>query len=189
MSASRLSSTCIIALGLVWSGVASDLLLAAPLDPTAGDRVAAHAPVVASEILDSITSGQSDAAGTLRRMVDVDDAFRVYHRDHQVLVAMTARKNLFVGDKRSGEREAAQLVHEVLVAKFSHLLETNAGFSGLDPAAVRVVFVEPDAFNDCPGRRPARIGGGLAGLPPIPSGGAGLWSRGWATPAPCATCP
>ena len=137
---------------------------AAPLSPAAGDRVARNASYVASEIQDAITEGETDAAENLRRDIDTSDAFRIYHRDHQVLVAMTARRNLFVGDKRSGERQAAEIARAVLQQKFSHLLETEDGFLGLDPNAVRVVFIEPDAFED------------------------GLWSNGWATPAPCTNC-
>jgi len=161
---------------------------AAPLSPAAGDRVASQAAFVASEIYDAIAEGETDATENLRRLVGTDNAFRVYHRDHQVLVAMTARRNLFVGDKRTGERQAAELVRDVLQAKFSHLLETENGFQGLDASAVRVVFVEPDAFDDCPGRRPSRIGGMPADQIPIPFGGSHLWSSGCATPAPCASC-
>jgi hypothetical protein len=101
---------------------------------------------------------------------------------------MTARRNLFVGDKRSGERQAAEIARAVLQQKFSHLLETEDGFLGLDPNAVRVVFIEPDAFEDCPGRRPSRVGGTTPGQAPVPFAGNGLWSNGWATPAPCTNC-
>ena len=161
---------------------------AGPLSPAAGDRVAQNASFVASEIQDAIADGETDAAENLRRFIDTDDAFRVYHRDHQVLVAMTTRRNLFVGDKRAGERQAAEMVRAVLQEKFTHLLETEDGFLGLDPNAVRVVFVEPDAFEDCPGRRPSRVGGTTPGQAPVPFAGNGLWSNGWATPAPCTNC-
>ena len=161
---------------------------AAPLSPAAGDRVARNASYVASEIQDAITEGETDAAENLRRDIDTSDAFRIYHRDHQVLVAMTARRNLFVGDKRSGERQAAEIARAVLQQKFSHLLESEDGFLGLDPNAVRVVFIEPDAFDDCPGRRPSRVGGTTPGQAPVPFAGNGLWSNGWATPAPCTNC-
>ena len=161
---------------------------AAPLSPAAGERVARNASFVASEIQDTIADGETDAADNLRRVIDTNDAVRIYHRDHQVLVAMTTKRNLFVGDKRAGERQAAEIVRAVLQEKFTHLLETEDGFQGLDPAAVRVVFVEPDAFESCPGRRPSRVGDIGSGQTPVPFGSTGLWSNGWATPAPCTNC-
>jgi len=173
---------------LAWAMAVASPAHAAPLSPAAGDRVASQAAVVASEIHDAIAEGETDATENLRRLVDTDDAPRIYHRDHQVLVAMTTRRNLFVGDKRAGERQAAELVRDVLQAKFSHLLETENGFQGLDASAVRVVFVEPDAFDACPGRRPSRRGGMPAGQTPVSFGGSHLWANGWATPAPCTTC-
>lgn len=179
--------TAIVALAAACIAAASPHTFAAPLSPAAGDRVAGNASFVAAEIQDAIADGDTDVTENLRRVVDGDDGFRIYHRDRQVLVAMTTRRNLFVGDKRAGERQAAELVRDVLQAKFSHLLETEDGFQGLDASAVRVVFVEPDAFEDCPGRRPSRIAGG-AGQAPVPFAGGGLWSSGWATPAPCTHC-
>ena len=188
MSSIHCSRITVLA-AMVWASLAgapsrSD---AAALNPTAGDRLARNASFVAAEISDAIADGETDVAENLRRIVDSDDDFRVYHRDHQLLVAMTTRRNLYVGDKRAGERQAAELVRNVLQAKFSHLLETEDGFLGLDPSAVRVVFVEPDAFEDCPGRRSSRIGGASSPAP-VPFGSNGLWSGGWATPAPCTSC-
>jgi hypothetical protein len=162
--------------------------VAAPLSPSAGDRVARNASFVAAEVQDAIADGETDAAENLRRVIDTSDAVRIYHRDHQVLVAMNTKRNLFVGDKRTGERQAAEIVRAVLQEKFTHLLETEDGFQGLDAAAVRVVFVEPDAFESCPGRRPSRIGEIGSGQTPVPFGSTGLWSNGWATPAPCTNC-
>jgi len=162
---------------------------AAGLRPEAGDRVARNAAVVASEIQDVILNDPSDAAADLRRFVDTDDAFRVYHRDHQVLVAMSTRRNISLADKRIGEREAAELTRDVLQQKFSHLLESEEeGFQGLAADAVRVVFIEPDAFDSCPGRRPSRSGLGGDWQSPMPFAGDGLWSNGWATPTPCTGC-
>lgn len=161
---------------------------AAPLSHAAGDRVAGNASFVAAEIHDAIADGETDVAENLRRVIDTNDAFRVYHRDHQVLVAMTTKRNLFVGDKRAGERQAAEIVRAVLQEKFTHLLETEDGFQGLDAAAVRVVFVEPDAFESCPGRRPNRVSAAGSDQTPVPFGSTGLWSNGWATPAPCTNC-
>lgn len=161
---------------------------AAGLRPDAGDRVARNAAIVASEIQDAVANETSDAASDLRRFVDTDDSFRVYHRDHQVLIAMSTRKNISFADKRIGEREAAELARNVLQQKFSHLLESEDGFQGLAADAVRVVLIEPDAFDDCPGRRPTRSGGGSAWQSPMPFAGNGLWSNGWATPTPCTGC-
>jgi hypothetical protein len=188
MSARVLSPRTFAAIGLLCWAAAASPSQAAPLSPAAGDRVARQSNFVASEVQEAIAEGRSDAAETLRDVIDTNDAFRVYHRDHQVLVAMTTRKNLFVGQKRAGERLAGELVRDVLQAKFSHLLETDDGFQGLDPTAVRVVFIEPDAFEDCPGRRSTRLGGGTGSSTPIAFGNAGLWSNGWATPAPCTNC-
>lgn len=160
---------------------------AAPLSSVAGDRVVANSAIVASEIQGAVAEGESDAAAELRQVVDVNDAFRIYHRDRQILVAMTARRNLFIADKLAGERRAAEIARAVLQEKFSHLLEGYDGFQGLDPSGVRVVFIEPDAYDGCPGRRSVR---GATGGSPAPLGfaGAGFWSSGWATPAPCVNC-
>jgi hypothetical protein len=162
---------------------------AAGLLPEAGDRVARSAAMVAAEIQDAIVNDTSDAAADLRRFVDTDDAFRVYHRDHQVLVAMSTKRNISFADKRIGEQEAAELTRNVLQQKFSHLLESEeTGFEGLAADSVRVVFIEPDAFDSCPGRRPSHGGGGSNWQAPIPFAGNGLWSSGWATPTPCTGC-
>jgi hypothetical protein len=165
------------------------LCQAAGLRPEAGDRVARNAAIVASEIQDAIVNDTSDAAADLRRLVDTDDAFRIYHRDHQLLVAMSTRKNISLADKRIGEREAVELTRDVLQQKFSHLLESEEeGFQGLAADAVRVVFIEPDAFEACPGRRPTRSGLGGDWQSPLPFAGNGSWSNGWATPTPCTGC-
>ncbi len=189
MSLNRRSVRAIVAAVLLaFAAVSMPVVHAASLSPTAGDRVARNAAIVASEIQDAIADGETDAAENLRRVIDTNDAFRVYHRDGQVLVAMTTRRNLFVGDKRTGEQQAAEIAREVLQARFTHLLETDYGFQGLDPNAVRVVFIEPDAFADCPGRRSSRLGGNGSGQTPVPFGATGLWSNGWASPAPCTNC-
>ena len=162
---------------------------AAPLRPAAGDRVVQNAAVIAAEIQDSITNDATDSAENLRRFVNIDDAFRIYHRDNQVLIAVSTRRNLSIIDKRIGERETATIARDVLERKFSHLFESEKGLEALDAAAVRVVFLEPDAFDDCPGRRGSR-GGGACGSwqAPLAFGANGLWSSGWATPAPCTGC-
>ncbi|MCE9630643.1 MAG: hypothetical protein K8S94_08005 [Planctomycetia bacterium] len=161
---------------------------AAPLRPAAGDRVAANAAVIASEIQDSITNDATDAAENLRRLVNTDDAFRIYHRDNQVLIAVSTRRNLSIIDKRVGERETAAIALGVLQQKFSHLFTSQRGLEPLDATAVRVVFMEPDAFDDCPGRRGSRGGACGTWQPPLAFAANGLWSSGWATPAPCTGC-
>ncbi|MEX0671694.1 MAG: hypothetical protein WD060_14685 [Pirellulales bacterium] len=163
---------------------------AGTLRPAAGDRVAENAAVIASEIQQSIANDATDLAENLRRFVDTDDAFRVYHRDNQVLIAVSTRRNLSIIDKRIGERETAEIARGVLQQKFSHLFESEQGLEVLDATAVRVVFLEPDALDDCPGRRSSRGGAGVCGTwqPPIAFSSNGLWSSGWATPAPCTGC-
>jgi len=187
MPTNRRPILAIAAAFLVSAAAASKPVLhAAPLSPAAGARVSSSAAIVASGIQDAIADGESEAAENLRSVIDTNHAFRVYHRDRQVLVAMTTKKNLFVGDKRTGERQAAAIARDVLQQRFSHLLESEDGFQGLDQNAVRVVFIEPDAFEDCPGRRPSRVVG--AGQAPVPFAGHGLWSNGWATPTACSGC-
>jgi hypothetical protein len=161
---------------------------AEPLRPAAGDRVARHSAAVASEIQDAIANDGSDAAENLRRFVDTDDSFRIYHRDNQLLVAMSTRRNVPLADRLSGERQAAALARDVIQTKFSHLLESEDGFLGLDANAVRVVFIEPDALDCCPGRRPGNVVRGTEWQAPMPFGSNGLWSNGWATPQPCTGC-
>jgi len=178
----RLASAAILASCLTASAVA------APLRPAAGDRVVANATAVAAELQDTIADDPSAAAENLRRFVDTDDAFRIYHRDHQLLIAMSTRRNIFLSDRVAGERQAAALARVVLQQKFAPLLDSDAGFRGLDPDAVRVVFIEPDAFDSCPGRRGTNVVRGTGWQQPVPFGAVGLWSNGWATPQPCTGC-
>ena len=187
MSARVLSPRTFAAIGLLCMGPRPPSLTLRWLRQP-GIESLVQSSVVTSEVQEAIAEGRSDAAKTLRDVIDTNDAFRIYHRDHQVLMAMTTRKNLFVGQKRAGERLAGELVRDVLQAKFSHLLATDNGFEGLDRTAMRVVFIEPDAFEDCPGRRSTRLGGGTGASAPVAFGGSGLWSNGWATPAPCTNC-
>lgn len=177
------SRALVLALAVVCTSHAS----AAPLSSIAGDRVVANSAIVASEIEGAIADGETDAAAELRHVIDMNDSFRIYHRDRQILVAMNTRRNLVVGDKLAFERQAAEIARGVLQERFTHLLEGHDGFQGLDPSGVRVVFIEPDAYDGCPGRRSA---GGPAGVSAAPVGFAtgGLWSSGWATPAPCTNC-
>lgn len=160
---------------------------AEPLRPVAGDRVAKNAAVVAAAVQQAIADGETRQAEDLRTFLDVDDAPRVYHRDNQLLFAFTTRENLSLREKTVGEREAAQVALATLEQNFRQLLTSADGFRGLDPASVRVVFVEPDAYEPCAGRRSSRsCGTGAAGIGgPVPFAAAGLWANGWATPAPC----
>jgi hypothetical protein len=163
---------------------------AEPLRPVAGDRVAQNSAVVAAALQQAIADGETRQAEDLRTFVDVDNAPRVYHRDNQLLFAFSTRKNLSLREKTVGEREAAQLALMTLEQNFRHLLTSVDGFRGLDPASVRVVFVEPDAYEPCAGRRSSRSGwasgAGVGG--PMPFAAAGLWANGWATSAPCTNC-
>jgi hypothetical protein len=159
-----------------------------PLRPVAGDRVVENATSVSAELQAAIATGSSVAAENLRRFVDTDDAFRIYHRDHQLLIAMTARRNIFLSDRIAGERQAAALARTVLQERFPQLFASAAGFRGLDADTVRVVFIEPDAFDSCPGRRGPNVVRGTGWQQPVPFGSMGLWSNGWATPQPCTGC-
>ena len=162
--------------------------MAAPLSPAAGDRVVQSAAMVASGIQDAIASDETAAAENLRRFVDTEDAFRLYHRDNQLLVAITTRRSVPLADRKIGEQQAAEIARNVLQQRFSHLLESEDGFLGLDRGEVRVVFMEPDAFTDCPGRRSGNVVRGTGWQSPVPIGNQGLWSNGWATPQPCTGC-
>jgi len=162
--------------------------MAAPLSPAAGDRVVQSASMVASGIQDAIASDETAAAENLRRFVDTEDAFRLYHRDNQLLVAITTRRSVPLADRTIGEQQAAEIARNVLQQRFSHLLESEDGFLGLDRGEVRVVFVEPDAFTDCPGRRSGNVVRGTGWQSPVSVGNQGLWSNGWATPQPCTGC-
>lgn len=162
--------------------------LAAPLPPTAGDRVVQSATMVASAIQDAIATDETAAAESLRRFVDTEDGFRIYHRDSHLLVAMNTRRRIPLADRRIGEQQAAEIARNVLQQNFSHLLESEEGFRGLDRTAVRVVFMEPDSFADCPDRRGGNVVRGTGWQSPAPFGGMGLWSNGWATPHPCTGC-
>jgi len=99
--------------------------MAAPLSPAAGDRVVQSAAMVASGIQDAIASDETAAAENLRRFVDTEDAFRLYHRDNQLLVAITTRRSVPLADRKIGEQQAAEIARNVLQQRFSHLLESD----------------------------------------------------------------
>ena len=100
--------------------------------------------------------------------------------------AMAAPLSPAAGDRVV--QSAAEIARNVLQQRFSHLLESEDGFLGLDQGEVRVVFMEPDAFTDCPGRRSGNVVRGTGWQSPVPIGNQGLWSNGWATPQPCTGC-
>ena len=75
--------TTLRSLFVLFASLAAIAASAGPLRPAAGDCVAENAAVIASEIQQSIANDANDVAENLRRFVDTDDAFRVYHRDHR----------------------------------------------------------------------------------------------------------
>lgn len=129
---------------------------AEPLRPTAADRVVASTATVTAQARRAIDDDTSFEGESLATVIDEQAAWRIYHRDHQLLFAIPVRRNLSPREKSEGERRAAETVRIALQQGFEHLFETEQGFQGLDATAVRVVLIEPDAHDPCPGRRSVR---------------------------------
>lgn len=170
---------------------------AQPLWPAAGDRVVADSAIVGSEFERELEESPEAQARNFRSFVDVGSGVRIYHRDGGLLFAVTTRRNLSLREKIEGERVAAGLAHAMLQQKFSHLLGSHDGFKGLDARAVRVVFVEPDAFSPyvrpgsatcgrgCQGGGSNAVGGNGGPMAFAPSG---FWAGGSTSWTACTGC-
>jgi hypothetical protein len=163
-------------------------VLAEPLWPSVGERVAANAAAVGTSLSQAVDDFTTLEGDRLRAAVDPDAGVRVYHRDDRLLFALTARRNLSPGEKLAAERTASSLAREVLTQRFRHLLETPTGFQGLDTDSIRVVLVEPDAYqpyvrSTLPGR-----GLGSGSMGPVPFAAAGFWAAGSQTVTACVGC-
>jgi len=120
---------------------------AAPVTPAAGDRVVANAAIIGSEFQQLLEEPAASDVVNFRGFIDPTSGVRVYHRDDGLLFAISTKRNLTLRERAYGEREAADVARKLLQEKFGHLFQSEAGFTGLDADAVRVVFVEPDATS------------------------------------------
>jgi hypothetical protein len=120
---------------------------AAPVTPAAGDRVVANAAIIGSEFQQRLEEASTSDLVNFPGFIDPTSGVRIYHRDDGLLFAISTKRNLTLRERMYGEREAAEVARKLLQEKFSHLFQTEAGFTGLDADAVRVVFVEPDATS------------------------------------------
>jgi hypothetical protein len=120
---------------------------AAAVTPAAGDRVVANAAIIGSEFQQLLEEPATSDLVNFPGFIDPTSGVRVYHRDDGLLFAVSTKRNLTLRERAYGEREAAEVARKLLQEKFGHLFQTEAGFTGLDADAVRVVFVEPDATS------------------------------------------
>ena len=179
--------------------VSGSMTLAAPLAPGAGELVVQQAAFVASELQEALTEAETPQAAVLRSFIDTTGSIRVYHRDGNILFAISSTRSLTAAEKLNGERAAAFVARQILQREFPHL-DTETGFRDLDARAVQVVLIEPEAlqptlaaslrqhaaFGNARGRCGGRFFGD--GSTPIPFAPAGFWAGGSATSAPCVGC-
>jgi len=142
-----MSSLRPVALAVALLAVSIGPAFAAPVTPAAGDRVVANAAIIGSELQQLLEEPSTSDLVNFPGFIDPTSGVRVYHRDDGLLFAISTKRNLTLRERVYGEREAAEVARTLLQQKFSHLFQTEAGFTGLDADAVRVVFVEPDATS------------------------------------------
>lgn len=150
--------------------------LAAPvqaeaLRPSAAKRVEQNSAAVIAELRDVIAAGTTPEGERLASLVD-DESSRwgIRHRDGYLLFSIPVRENLTLRDKADGEREAKDLALVTLGQKFNRMLGLEDASQGLDPDAVRVILIEPDA------ELAFTVGLGARGYR---TGNAGAARRGW----------
>lgn len=175
------------------------MTMASPLTPGAAELVVQQAALVASELQESLTDGDSTQAAGLRSFIDTTGSIRIYHRDGRLLFAISTTRNLSAAEKWKGERAVAFVARQILQREFAQL-DAETGFRDLDARAVQIVFIEPEALqptsggshrhHSAPGGASGRCAGRFFGdgLTPIPFAPAGFWAGSSSTPAPCVGC-
>lgn len=191
--------TVLFALSRITAAVA-----AAPLAPAAGKSVLEQAAIVTAELQRVLEEGDAPQVVALRSLLDPTQQIRVYHRDGQLLFAISTTRNITATEKSNGERTAAALAREVLQKDFA-ALDADGGFQHLDARAVRAILIEPEALSPSLGVWQTGAGGmngalsGMVGAAcggrfygdgrtPLPFAPAGFWAGGSATPAHCVGC-
>lgn len=117
-----------------------------PMSPAAAERLLDRTAEVTAGFRRLIQRSGSSADENLTQLADTDSPdWRLYYRDRQLMFAVPTRRNLTAAQKKVGEADAAQLAAVMLQQQFQDSLQMQAG-NGLDPASVRVVFIEPAAL-------------------------------------------
>lgn len=199
MAASLRLLTMLFALSPITAAVA-----VAPLAPAAGTSVLEQAAIVTAELQTTLEKDDSPHVVALRSFLDPTSGIRVYHRDGQLLFAISTTRNMTAAEKWSGERTVAALARQVLQKDFA-ALDVDGGFQHLDAKAVRAILIEPESLSasfgewrngsvGTSGAVRGVVGGGCGGrffgdgTTPIPFAPAGYWAGGSTTPAPCVGC-
>ena len=187
---------------LAASCIVSSSAVAEPMTPIVADWAVANAGEINERMRKRIKEYLTDG-GELSRLADLDASdVRLYHRDNQLLMAISVKRNLTYGVKAQGEKTAARLALGVL-----QQINTIPINDKLDEDAVRVVFIEPTAQDPYSSGGPCgtRGCGGSTGqwhrgvgscdaqgpafgASPIPFAAAGHWSAGWASGSASCGC-
>lgn len=146
------------------------------LRPSVARRVEENAPAITAELRDVIASTATLQGERLQGIVSADAAaWGIRYRDGHLLFSIHVNKNLTLREKRDGEIEARNLALVTLGQKFNRLLDLEDASQGLDPDAVRVIFIEPDALRAYGPPGASGAVGGYAGRFGWPAGiGAGF---------------
>lgn len=171
---------CLILLAAAAAPVRADALLR----PSAARRVEENTAAITAELRDVIASTRTSQGEQLQGLVDGDSSnWGIRYRDGHLLFSIPVRKNLSLREKNDGEKEARKLVLVILGQKFNQLLELADASQGLDPKAIEVILIEPDAMRAYSGF----AAGGSGGY----GGQAGIGGLGWQTGScmTAVTCP
>lgn len=106
--------------------------------------------------------GKTDAVDLTTLVDGASPAWKLFYRDRQMLFAVPTRRNMTAIEKEAGEREARDLAIVLLQQRFSQLLQLAPG-DDLDPQGVRVVLVDPAAYEMGRGGLGGGYGGGFGG--------------------------
>lgn len=142
-----------------------------PVTPASAKRLLQEQASVNAEFSRLITSsGGRSTTEDIAELADTESPnWRLYYRDRQMLFAIPTRRNLTPLEKKVGEQEARDLAVVLLQQRFSKLLDL-ADNADLDPRSVRVVFIEPAAYELPLGNAPI----GIRGVP-LPMGASMSW--------------
>jgi hypothetical protein len=131
------------------------------LKPSAAEAIEQNKAFVTSALHEVIASSETAEGELLEGLVEEDVAgWGIRYRDGHLLFSIPVRRNLTLLQKKAGESEAKNLALVTLAQKFNRLLKLDDASRGLDPSAVRVIFLEPDALRPCPPRSTSQGFGG-----------------------------
>lgn len=171
----------LLALTAVWP-LAASAAGTTPVTPGIAERVLAQTDGVTEAFRSMLEADGKTDSVDLTTLVDVTSpVWKLFYRDRQLLFAVPTRRNMTAIEKEAGEREARDLAIVLLQQRFSQLLQLAPG-DDLDPESVRVVLVDPAAYEMGRGGLGGGgafgggfgLGGGLCGVP-VGFAPAGYW--------------